>query len=148
VQCYPVAASFLNSGLYRWGGDANTFAGDDTSCVEVVCSPNNPDGGIRHAVVKSKSSKAIYDFAYYWPQYTPITEAAAHDVMLFTFSKCSGHAGTRLGYFNINIPTPPPPPPPPKRFLHFMLKILHINHDIRHNFCIILTRCNVYNEIV
>ncbi|PWZ33434.1 Tryptophan aminotransferase-related protein 2 [Zea mays] len=97
-SCYPVAASFLNSGLYRWGGDANTFAGDDTSCVEVVCSPNNPDGGIRHAVVKSKSSKAIYDFAYYWPQYTPITEAAAHEVMLFTFSKCSGHAGTRLGW--------------------------------------------------
>ncbi|XP_066363523.1 tryptophan aminotransferase-related protein 1-like [Miscanthus floridulus] len=93
---YPSVTNFLNSGLYRWGGDANTFDGD--TCIELICSPNNPDGGIRRAVVKSKSSKAVYDFAYYWPQYTPITEAADHDIMLFTVSKCTGHAGTRLGW--------------------------------------------------
>ncbi|WVZ96720.1 hypothetical protein U9M48_042321 [Paspalum notatum var. saurae] len=93
---YPSVTNFLNSALYRWGGDANTFDGD--TCIELVCSPNNPDGGIRKAVIKSKSSKAIHDFAYYWPQYTPITEAASHDIMLFTVSKCTGHAGTRLGW--------------------------------------------------
>ena len=95
AQSYPSVTNFLNSGLYRWGGDANTFDGD--TCIELICSPNNPDGGIRRAVVKSKYSKAVYDFAYYWPQYTPITEAADHDIMLFTVSKCTGHAGTRLG---------------------------------------------------
>ncbi|XP_072150816.1 tryptophan aminotransferase-related protein 1-like [Setaria viridis] len=94
---YPSVTNFLNSGLYRWDGDANTtFAGD--TCIELVCSPNNPDGGIRKAVTKSKSGKTIHDFAYYWPQYTPITEAADHDIMLFTVSKCTGHAGTRLGW--------------------------------------------------
>ncbi|KAL6608289.1 hypothetical protein ACP70R_041352 [Stipagrostis hirtigluma subsp. patula] len=93
---YPSVTNFLNSGLYRWAGDANLFDGD--ACVELVCSPNNPDGGIRKAVVKSDSGKAIHDFAYYWPQYTPITEMAGHDIMLFTVSKCTGHAGTRLGW--------------------------------------------------
>ncbi|CAO2205652.1 unnamed protein product [Urochloa humidicola] len=93
---YPSVTNFLNSGLYRWDGDANTFAGD--KCIELVCSPNNPDGQIRKAVIKSKSAKTIHDFAYYWPQYTPIIEAAGHDIMLFTVSKCTGHAGTRLGW--------------------------------------------------
>ncbi|OEL38619.1 Tryptophan aminotransferase-related protein 2 [Dichanthelium oligosanthes] len=93
---YPSVTNFLNSALYRWDGDANTFAGD--ACIEVICSPNNPDGGIRKGVVKSKSVKTIHDFAYCWPQYTPITEAPSHDIMLFTVSKCTGHAGTRLGW--------------------------------------------------
>ncbi|TVU17288.1 hypothetical protein EJB05_33308, partial [Eragrostis curvula] len=91
---YPSVTNYLNSGLYRWAGDANTFNGD--TCIELVCSPNNPDGGIRKAVVKS--GKAVHDLAYYWPQYTPITEAANHDIMLFTVSKCTGHAGTRIGW--------------------------------------------------
>ncbi|KAL6897802.1 hypothetical protein ACP4OV_006761 [Aristida adscensionis] len=93
---YPSVTNFLSSSLYRWAGDANTF--DGGACIELVCSPNNPDGGMRKAVVKSESSKAIHDFAYYWPQYTPITEMAAQDIMLFTVSKCTGHAGSRLGW--------------------------------------------------
>ncbi|GJM94731.1 hypothetical protein PR202_ga11404 [Eleusine coracana subsp. coracana] len=91
---YPSVTNYLTSGLYRWAGDANTFNSDN--CIELVCSPNNPDGGIRKAVVKS--GRAVHDLAYYWPQYTAITEAANHDIMLFTVSKCTGHAGTRLGW--------------------------------------------------
>uniref|UniRef100_A0ACD5W2R9 Uncharacterized protein n=1 Tax=Avena sativa TaxID=4498 RepID=A0ACD5W2R9_AVESA len=93
---YPAVTDFLKSGLYRWAGDANTFEGDEY--IELVCSPSNPDGGIREAVLKSKSGKAIHDLAYYWPQYTPITHMLAHDIMLFTVSKCTGHAGTRIGW--------------------------------------------------
>uniref|UniRef100_A0A0A9GLY8 Alliinase C-terminal domain-containing protein n=1 Tax=Arundo donax TaxID=35708 RepID=A0A0A9GLY8_ARUDO len=84
------------SGHYRWAGDANVFTGDEY--IELVCSPNNPDGAIREAVLSSGTGKAIHDLVYYWPQYTPITGPAAHDVMLFTLSKITGHAGTRLGW--------------------------------------------------
>ncbi|CAN6353901.1 unnamed protein product, partial [Urochloa humidicola] len=42
---YPPQTDLQLSGLYRWAGDANTFAGGE--CIELVCSPNNPDGAIR-----------------------------------------------------------------------------------------------------
>jgi L-tryptophan--pyruvate aminotransferase len=69
--------------------------GGNDGHIELVCSPNNPDGAIREAVL---SGNAIHDLVYYWPQYTPITRAAAHDIMLFTVSKVTGHDGTRLGW--------------------------------------------------
>ncbi|KAL6607767.1 hypothetical protein ACP70R_040830 [Stipagrostis hirtigluma subsp. patula] len=93
---YPPQTDLLLSGHYRWAGDANAFAGDE--CIELVCSPNNPDGAVREAVLSSGAGKAIHDLVYYWPQYTPITARVAHDVMLFTVSKVTGHAGTRLGW--------------------------------------------------
>ncbi|CAO2204718.1 unnamed protein product [Urochloa humidicola] len=93
---YPAVTDFLQSGLFRWAGDANSFKGD--TYIELVCSPNNPDGTIREAVLSSKSGIAIHDLAYYWPQYTPITKRADHDIMLFTVSKSTGHAGTRIGW--------------------------------------------------
>lgn len=88
---------FLHSTLYKWEGDANTFD-NDGPYIELVTSPNNPDGTFQKAIVNRQGGKLIHDYAYYWPQYTPITEAADHDIMLFTFSKCTGHAGTRIGW--------------------------------------------------
>ncbi|KAL6897905.1 hypothetical protein ACP4OV_006864 [Aristida adscensionis] len=99
---YPPQTDLLLSGHYRWAGDANAFAGDE--CIELVCSPNNPDGAVREAVLSSGAGKAIHDLVYYWPQYTPITAALAHDVMLFTVSKVTGHAGTRLGWALVKDP--------------------------------------------
>ncbi|XP_015956841.1 tryptophan aminotransferase-related protein 1-like [Arachis duranensis] len=81
----------LRSGLYQWAGDAATYDKDEPY-IEMVTSQNNP-------VVRSASQgKLIHDLAYYWPQYTPITHHADHDLMLFTFSKCTGHAGSRIGW--------------------------------------------------
>ncbi|KAL6627351.1 hypothetical protein ACP70R_031077 [Stipagrostis hirtigluma subsp. patula] len=93
---YPAVTDFLRSGLFRWAGDANSFKGD--TYIELVCSPNNPDGSIREAVLSSEAGLAVHDLAYYWPQYTAITKRADHDIMLFTVSKSTGHAGTRIGW--------------------------------------------------
>jgi len=93
---YPAVTDFLQSGLFRWAGDAGSFTGD--TYIELVCSPNNPDGAIREAVLSSESGVAVHDLAYYWPQYTAITRRADHDIMLFTVSKSTGHAGTRIGW--------------------------------------------------
>lgn len=95
-QSYPAVTDFLRSGLYRWAGDARSFNGDGPY-IELVCSPNNPDGYMTEPVVNKEKGKTIHDLAYYWPQYAPITGAASHDIMLFTFSKITGHAGTRIG---------------------------------------------------
>ncbi|KAJ6431122.1 hypothetical protein OIU84_018588 [Salix udensis] len=94
---YKEQAEFLRSGLYKWEGDARAFE-KDGPYIEVVTSPNNPDGAIREAVVSRGEGKLVYDLAYYWPQYTPITQPLDRDIMLFTFSKCTGHAGSRIGW--------------------------------------------------
>lgn len=88
----------IRSRLYKWEGDANSFK-KEGPYIEVVNSPNNPDGSLREAVVKNSGEQGmlIHDLAYYWPHYTAITSAADHDIMLFTLSKCTGHAGSRIG---------------------------------------------------
>lgn len=97
LQSYPLIIDCLKSGLYKWKGDASKFNKDDPY-IELVTSPNNPDGSIRQAVVNRSGGILVHDLAYYWPQYTPILFQANHDIMLFTVSKCTGHAGIRIGY--------------------------------------------------
>ncbi|CAN6922142.1 unnamed protein product [Brassica oleracea] len=94
---YPLITDCLKSGLYRWGGDAKTYK-EEGQYIELVTSPNNPDGILRESVVNRSEGILIHDLAYYWPQYTPITSIADHDVMLFTASKSTGHAGMRIGW--------------------------------------------------
>lgn len=87
----------MQSRLFQWGGDAALYD-ENKPYIEVVTSPNNPDGTLRTPVVNSEAEgKLIYDLAYYWPQYTPITHQINQDVTLFTLSKCTGHGGSRIG---------------------------------------------------
>ncbi|CAI8587557.1 unnamed protein product [Vicia faba] len=95
---YKSAINILHSRMFQWGGDAAVYDKNEPY-IEMVTSPNNPDGTLREPVVNSVAEgKFIYDLAYYWPQFTPITHKADDDVMLFTFSKCTGHAGSRIGW--------------------------------------------------
>ncbi|KAF9625681.1 hypothetical protein IFM89_025466 [Coptis chinensis] len=96
-SCYPTVADYLKSGLYKWAGDASTYDKDEPY-IEVVTSPNNPDGRLREPVVNRSDGFVVHDLAYYWPQYTAITSPADHDLMLFTVSKSTGHAGSRIGW--------------------------------------------------
>lgn len=96
MQCYEEALEEQKSEIYQWRGDANKFD-EEGPYIEVVTTPNNPDGRLREAVVNKKGGVVICDLAYYWPQYTPITAPADYDVMLFTLSKATGHAGSRVG---------------------------------------------------
>ncbi|KAH7427333.1 hypothetical protein KP509_10G039800 [Ceratopteris richardii] len=95
---YPPMTNFLESQLHHWAGDASSYkTSGQNAYIELVTSPGNPDGMIHSAVVDG-TGPVIYDLAYYWPHYTPITEAADYDIMLFTVSKTTGHAGTRIGW--------------------------------------------------
>jgi hypothetical protein len=91
VQSYPTVTDFLQLGLFRWAGDANSFKGN--AFIELVCSPNNPDGTIQDAVLTSESSNgtAVHDLAYYWPQYTP---SPSVQTMTLCSSLCPRPQGT------------------------------------------------------
>ncbi|EPS60597.1 hypothetical protein M569_14205, partial [Genlisea aurea] len=101
---YPLIVDLLKSRLYGWGGCAREFQDDGEAFVELVTYPNNPDGAMRKSVVNGSRGILIHDLAYYWPQYVPIVSPADHDVMLFTVSKSTGHAGTRLGWAVVKDP--------------------------------------------
>ncbi|XP_021762868.1 tryptophan aminotransferase-related protein 2-like [Chenopodium quinoa] len=94
---YRQVVEYLKSGLYTWAGDAAIFDKDEPY-IELITSPNNPDGFMRQPIVNRSGGMLIHDFAYYWPQYTPITSPADHEIMLFTVSKTTGHAGMRIGW--------------------------------------------------
>ncbi len=107
------ATKFQQVAAAGGGGGGGRNHDRAASFIEVVTSPSNPEGSICQAVLQhqeggaagggpqqgssSSTSSTIHDLAYYWPQYTPITAPADNPLMLFTFSKITGHAGTRLG---------------------------------------------------
>ncbi|XP_061360392.1 tryptophan aminotransferase-related protein 2 isoform X2 [Gastrolobium bilobum] len=102
-SCYPQMTDYQKSGLYKWGGDAESFD-KYAPYIELVTSPNNPDGFTRRSVVNRSQGLLVHDLAYYWPQYTPITSVSDHDITLFTVSKATGHAGTRIGWALVKDP--------------------------------------------
>lgn len=101
VPYYPVfrrQTKFFQFKGYEWKGNASDYVNTTTpeNFIELVTSPNNPDGLLRHSIIKG--SLAIHDHVYYWPHYTPIKEPSDEDIMLFSMSKYTGHSGSRFGW--------------------------------------------------
>ncbi|KAL8248973.1 hypothetical protein R6Q59_005841 [Mikania micrantha] len=99
---YPIYKDqtvFFNSNNFQFKGDTNSWqlnnSTNSTDVIEFVTSPNNPDGELKKPVLRGKT---IYDHAYFWPEFTPIPGPSDHDLMIFTLSKLTGHAGTRFGW--------------------------------------------------
>ncbi|CAA0265247.1 unnamed protein product [Arabidopsis thaliana] len=100
---YKQQADFFNSTNLKFEGDASAWKrsernDDITQVIEIVTSPNNPDGKLKRAVLDGPNVKYIHDYAYYWPYFSPITRQADEDLSLFSLSKTTGHAGSRFGW--------------------------------------------------
>ncbi|XP_004233981.2 tryptophan aminotransferase-related protein 4-like [Solanum lycopersicum] len=102
---YPVYKSqteLLDSKKYKFSGDTSSWKNKTrssrTNFIEFVTCPNNPDGHLNKAVLQGKFARHVYDLAYYWPHYTAIPSPMDEDLMLFTLSKLTGHAGSRFGW--------------------------------------------------
>lgn len=99
---YKEQTEFFNYANLRFEGDASAWKKSEhndntTRVIEIVTSPNNPDGKLKRAVLEGPNIKSIHDYAYYWPHFTPITHPADEDVSLFSLTKTTGHAGSRFG---------------------------------------------------
>ncbi|GKU90736.1 hypothetical protein SLEP1_g4692 [Rubroshorea leprosula] len=101
-RLYKAQTEHFKSVDFKFEGDTtawrNTSTSNTTKLIEFVTSPNNPDGQMNRAVLHGPYVKAIHDRAYYWPHFTPIPAPADEDLMIFTLSKLTGHAGTRFGW--------------------------------------------------
>ncbi|OMO73505.1 EGF-like, alliinase [Corchorus capsularis] len=98
---YKMQTELFASVNFEYQGDTSLWKNSSdagTNMIEFVTSPNNPDGQLNKAVLHGPYAKAIYDRAYYWPHFTPIPAPADEDVMMFTLSKLTGHAGSRFGW--------------------------------------------------
>ncbi|KAK9017190.1 hypothetical protein V6N11_079672 [Hibiscus sabdariffa] len=92
---------YFNSEKFKFEGDAYTWknrSDGSANVIEFVTAPNNPDGRLNEAILDGPNVKKIYDRAYYWPHFTPIPAPADEDLMVFTLSKLTGHAGSRFGW--------------------------------------------------
>ncbi|XP_021737641.1 tryptophan aminotransferase-related protein 4-like [Chenopodium quinoa] len=105
IPFYPVYKSqteLFQSRAYEFKGDTslwkNKTSNENVTFIEFVTSPNNPGGQFKESVLTGPSVKTIHDRVYYWPHYTAITTPAAEDLMLFSISKLTGHAGSRFGW--------------------------------------------------
>jgi hypothetical protein len=83
----------------RWN---DSLVQDPSTVIEFVTVPNNPSGELRKPIYPTAAQ--IYDMVYYWPSLTAITYRAAHPIMMFSMSKLTGHAGTRLGWAWVKDP--------------------------------------------
>ncbi|KAI8013847.1 Tryptophan aminotransferase-related protein 4 [Camellia lanceoleosa] len=98
---YKSQTNFFRSMDYKFVGDTSMWKNTsdvNMNMIEFVTSPNNPDGQLKKAVLRGSSVKTIHDYAYYWPHFTAIPAPADEDLMLFTLSKLTGHAGSRFGW--------------------------------------------------
>ncbi|CAO2194515.1 unnamed protein product [Urochloa humidicola] len=99
---YKLQTVMFDGREYSWGGTTSRWANasrtnsTDGGFIEFVTSPNNPDAVLREPALSPAA--AIFDHAYYWPHFTHIPAPADEDVMMFTISKPSGHAGSRFGW--------------------------------------------------
>ncbi|XP_062099652.1 tryptophan aminotransferase-related protein 4-like [Humulus lupulus] len=97
---YKQQTEFFQEVEYKFEDDASLWMNDSATnnLIEIVTSPNNPDGQLNHARLQHPNDKAIYDRFYYWSHFTAISSPADDDIMLFSLSKFIGHAGTRFGW--------------------------------------------------
>ncbi|KAL6984258.1 hypothetical protein U1Q18_017635 [Sarracenia purpurea var. burkii] len=98
---YKTQTDFFRSMDYKFVGDASLWKNVtdvNMNIIEFVTSPNNPDCQLKKSVVESPYAKTIHDHAYYWPHFTAIPAPADEDLMIFTLSKLTGHAGSRFGW--------------------------------------------------
>ena len=89
----------------QWAEAANVSA---DGVVEIVTTPNNPDGGISSPLLPG--SQQIFDLVYDWPMFANVSKVrellqrAQPQVVIFSLSKMSGYAATRFGWALVKSP--------------------------------------------
>ena len=104
MDALPAEERGLDSHLFcgQWGnGTAPPVPSARHPVIELVTSPNNPDGAIRQpAVASSPHRRVVMDHAYLWPHFTPTAQSVQYGddtLAMFTLSKMTGHGSTRIG---------------------------------------------------
>mmetsp|Transcript_22675 Transcript_22675/g.63748 ORF Transcript_22675/g.63748 Transcript_22675/m.63748 type:complete len:403 (+) Transcript_22675:117-1325(+) len=71
---------------------------DPKKVVEYNPYPANPTGELREPVYKDTEALVAFDSVYYWPSLLDIPAPLDEDLIFFSSSKFTGHAGSRFGW--------------------------------------------------
>jgi aspartate/methionine/tyrosine aminotransferase len=83
-----------------WNASANP---NDQMSVELLTSPNNPDGALQRPLVRNKSH-VICDGVYNWGwNHAPVEDLGCKNTV-FSISKLTGHCGSRVGWALVEDP--------------------------------------------
>lgn len=89
--------------LTQWVADPKAAGVSPVDLIEVVTSPNNPDG--KPTVPRYPAAAQVTDYVYRWPHYAPATAGARSDaLMIFSHSKLTGFAASRIGWALVRDP--------------------------------------------
>ena len=116
---YRAPPAYFRSRAFEWAWDAEPnastieppHASATRRIIELVTSPNNPDGHLRSPRVHGAHTAVVMDHAYLWPHFVGVGAPAVdyradnRTIALFTLSKISGHASTRVGWALTSSPT-------------------------------------------
>jgi aspartate/methionine/tyrosine aminotransferase len=116
---YRAPPAYFRSRAFEWAWDAEPnastteppHASATRRIIELVTSPNNPDGHLRVPRVHGAHTAVVMDHAYLWPHFVSVGAPAVdyradnRTIALFTLSKISGHASTRVGWALTSSPT-------------------------------------------
>jgi hypothetical protein len=89
----PNGYGYFNSSLYL----------NESDVVEIVTAINNPTCDYRSKYY-TNAKYYIHDMVYYWPSYAEINVTLDEEIMIFSASKFSGHAGNRMGWALVKDP--------------------------------------------
>jgi L-tryptophan--pyruvate aminotransferase len=84
------------------GNDGNKISNFSTAMIEIVTSPNNPDGRRAVPAFQENPGMLIHDHVYHWPTILnpeqDTIELENEEIMIFSLSKLTGHAASRIGW--------------------------------------------------
>ena len=72
-----------------------------SAIVEIITSPNNPDGKRAVPILQSDPGMMIHDHVYHWPSILNPEEDTLEldeEIMIFSLAKLTGHAASRIGW--------------------------------------------------
>ncbi|KNC51326.1 alliin lyase [Thecamonas trahens ATCC 50062] len=102
---YDGYANWASVGAANTSFSASSSLDPQRQCiVEFVTLPNNPTGELRSAVYSGSQVAHVHDMVYAWPSLTNKIHNYSADIMLFSLSKLSGHAGSRIGWALVKDP--------------------------------------------
>lgn len=102
---YDGYANWASVGAANTSFSASSSLDPEQQCiVEFVTLPNNLTGELRSAVYDGLRVAHVHDMVYVWPSLTNKIRNFSADIMLFSLSKLSGHAGLRIGWALVKDP--------------------------------------------